>query len=311
MSSLNRGENPLPSTVSDWKKMPGNSHDSPYGLRWVSASNVTMKHFLSLRCVWQVKREKPHENTNIQRSMGLYQFYNSASRWLDRFPPYQAFLEHVKNGTQLEPWNIGDSKEAANGIAIMEIPKRRQEKVIQGARSRDLDEEMVVASIMGYLESITLRHPDIRCDWSPQKKHFVAKFGDTELRAQVDGLLVKSTSGEVKALVEAKKSPRRRGDWKVPAQETAEIVALLKTYPPNQPPPRSPFYLLAQDCTEFFVIVAAFTPSYFDYIHQKRKTLQDCDFLRIQRYGPWDIKKADDLDTFAKTALAIALKGSQ
>ncbi|KAJ5529470.1 hypothetical protein N7527_002863 [Penicillium freii] len=77
------------------------------------------------------------------------------------FLPFQQYVDHVSNARHTMHWHIGDSTQAANGLGIMELPRRKQELVIAG---NDVDEELVVSSLLAFLEAITLRHPDVKCD---------------------------------------------------------------------------------------------------------------------------------------------------
>ncbi|KUM60553.1 hypothetical protein ACN42_g6582 [Penicillium freii] len=77
------------------------------------------------------------------------------------FLPFQQYVDHVSNARHTMHWHIGDSTQAANGLGIMELPRRKQELVIAG---NGVDEELVVSSLLAFLEAITLRHPDVKCD---------------------------------------------------------------------------------------------------------------------------------------------------
>ncbi|KAJ5427279.1 hypothetical protein N7465_002349, partial [Penicillium sp. CMV-2018d] len=76
------------------------------------------------------------------------------------FLPFQQYIDHVSNARHTMHWHISDSTQAANDLGIMELP-RKQELVIAG---NDVDEELVVSSLLAFLEAITLRHPDVKCD---------------------------------------------------------------------------------------------------------------------------------------------------
>ncbi|KAJ5578655.1 uncharacterized protein N7459_007619 [Penicillium hispanicum] len=309
----------LPRNVQDWKQKVTSHYQnrpapSPHQVSWAGSSRIDERQFLALRCIWpRSDTNQRLDNTNQVRSVELLPAYQSASTWLDQFPPFQDFLQRIRTDTRSTPWNIGDTASAAYGLGIMEIPRRKQEMVLAASRSSlsTLDEEMVFSSLMTFLEAISIRHPDNRCDWSAQRTQITAPFRTKPLRVRVDGRLIHPVSHEIKALVETKKDSRGRVDPHVSWQETAEIVALLKTHDQNQGPPRSPFYLVVQDRTELFVVAAVFTPAYVNYIRNNGSNLQDRDFLQMRRFGPWRMGHADDVNQFAKIALAIALKGSR
>ncbi|CRL18436.1 unnamed protein product [Penicillium camemberti] len=204
-------------------------------------------------------------------------------------------------------WNIGDSTQAANGLGIMELPRKKQELVIAAS---DVDEEMVVSSLLAFLEAITLRHPDVTCDWSARRRNLKANFGDYDLRAIVDGALVDPKNNNVKALIEAKKEESKgfgqgiRVTW----QQSAEVVTIIRT---QNLPPETPVFLISQEAKQLFLLVGTFEKEYLDYISGRTTKLAEKDFLRLERFGPWEISNAGHLEKFAGIALAIAIQGSK
>ncbi|CAI7594424.1 unnamed protein product [Penicillium palitans] len=180
-------------------------------------------------------------------------------------------------------WNIGDSTQAANGLGIMELPRRKQELVIA---ANDVDEELVVSSLLAFLEAITLRHPDVTCDWSARRRNLTANFGASDLRAIVDGALV---------------NPRNN-------KQSAEVVTAIRS---QNLTPGTPVFLIGQEADELFLVVGTFEKEYLDYISGRTTKLASKDFLKLERFGPWDISDAEDLETFAGIALAIAIQGSK
>ncbi|KAJ5214095.1 hypothetical protein N7449_001264 [Penicillium cf. viridicatum] len=155
----------------------------------------------------------------------------------------------------------------------MELPRRKQELVIA---ANDLDEELVVSSLLAFLEAITLRHPDVKCDWSTRRRNLKAKFGTSDLRAIVDGALVDPKNNNVQALIEAKKDKSK-----------------------------------SQEAKELFLVVGTFGEEYLDYISGRTTKLASKDFLALERFGAWKISDAEDLEMFAGIALAIAIQGSK
>lgn len=204
-------------------------------------------------------------------------------------------------------WNIGDSTQAANGLGIMELPRRKQELVIA---ANDVDEELVVSSLLAFLEAITLRHPDVTCDWSARRRNLTANFGASDLRAIVDGALVNPRNNKVKALIEARRerSLAFRQHNHVTWQQSAEVVTAIRS---QNLTPGTPVFLIGQEADELFLVVGTFEKEYLDYISGRTTKLASKDFLKLERFGPWDISDAEDLETFAGIALAIAIQGSK
>lgn len=204
-------------------------------------------------------------------------------------------------------WHIGDSTQAANGLGIMELPRRKQELVIA---ANDLDEELVVSSLLAFLEAITLRHPDVKCDWSARRRNLKAEFGASDLRAIVDGALVDPKNNNVKALIEAKKD-KSKGfgpDIRVTWQQSAEVVTAIRD---QNITPGTPVFLISQEAKELFLVVGTFGEKYLDYISGRTTKLASKDFLTLERFGAWKISDAEDLKMFAGIALAIAIQGSK
>ena len=189
----------------------------------------------------------------------------------------------------------------------MELPRRKQELVIAG---NDVDEELVVSSLLAFLEAITLRHPDVKCDWSARRRNLKANFGASDLRVIVDGALVDPTNNNLKALIEAKKRSSRGFGETISAtwQQAAEVVTAIRA---QNLTPGTPVFLISQEADELFLVVARFGEKYLHYISGRTMTLASKDFLALERFGPWKISDAQHLEMFAEIALAIAIQGSK
>ncbi|KAF4766441.1 hypothetical protein N7455_005335 [Penicillium solitum] len=201
-------------------------------------------------------------------------------------------------------WHIGDSTQAAG---LMELPRRKQELLIV---ANDVDEELVVSSLLAFLEAITLRRPDVKCDWFAWRRNLKANFGASDLRAIVDGALVDPRDNDVKALIEAKRE-RSQGfgkDIRVTWQQSAEVVTAIRT---QNLAPGTPVFLISQEADELFLLVGTFREEYLDYISGRTTKLASKDSPRLERFGPWEISNAEHLKTFAGIALAIAIQGSK
>ncbi|KAI1825764.1 hypothetical protein F4861DRAFT_164941 [Xylaria intraflava] len=88
--------------------------------------------------------------------------------------------------------------------------------------------------------------------------------------ARVDGYL-RSTSNEVKAIVEVKPCVRSAKREKIQMQEAAQMAAWICNDPPdvgtmrNQKKTRRRL-LVSQDCHEIYITIAEFDADYVDYI---------------------------------------------
>jgi hypothetical protein len=234
--------------------------------------------------------------------------YDHAVEWLNAFPPFQRYLPNVRNDVQTSPWKIGQSVQDANGLGIMELPKRNQEVVISAynrGELSDIDEEVVLSSLVGLLQAITMRNPKIKHDCSNQKKPFEIEFSSkSKLTVKIDGWLLDPSTDDVKALIEAKQTIRSSINTPVSRQESAEVLAFLVSHRPDF---NDPVFLISQNDMEIYLIVAIPTRRYVAYMEGRRSVLRDEDFMRMHKFGPWHINKSTELDYFAKIALAIAI----
>ncbi|KAJ5946128.1 hypothetical protein N7454_002967 [Penicillium verhagenii] len=268
--------------------------------------------FLTLRVLWPATEliEGRLSELTLHR-FGLLAYHDRAEHWLDAFHPFQKYLAHVKSDIRTKPWAISQSAEDATGLGIMELTKRNQEIVIHAFKTHvldNIDEEVVVSSLMTFLQAITMRHPGVCCDWSSRRKNFRVVFPTrSTLSVKVDGWLFNPITGHVKTLIEVKSAPRALKETYVSRQESAEIFAMIATH---SPAPSSPVFLISQDGVELYVIVADFDQRYVDFARGRRLTITEDHFMKMHKFGPWLIDRFEDLDIFAKLVLAIAIHGS-
>ncbi|KAJ5921141.1 hypothetical protein N7466_009467 [Penicillium verhagenii] len=79
----------------------------------------------------------------------------------------------------------------------------------------------------------------------------------------------------------------------------------------RSPAASSPIFLISQDGVELYVIVADFDRRYVDFARGRRHRITEEHFMKMHKFGPWFINRSEDLDAFAKLALAIAIHGSR
>lgn len=68
--------------------------------------------------------------------------------------------------------------------------------------------------------------------------------------------------------------------------------------------------LIAQDGREWYLSKATYVNEYRDFLKGTKKGIKKEEFLCIRRYGPWHLKKKEDVEIFAKLVLAISLRAS-
>ncbi|KAJ5556356.1 hypothetical protein N7494_000271 [Penicillium frequentans] len=306
----------LAASIAEWNQAANNDHPQgiphPRTIRWHGASHISRSDYWTLRVIWPATTDpKNRLSDESMTQFGLLQHRDSAVGWLNAFPPFQKYLESVHNRVQTSAWSIGQSEEAANGLGIMELANRNQEVVISAKADNamdELDEEVVLSSLMGLLQGITIRNPDVKCNWSNQRKAFWHDFSsNSRLSVKVDGWLLSPTR-HVKALIEAKNKKRSSQETQVCRQEAAEVLAFIISKDPNA---NDPIFVISQDGVEIYLIVAVFDRRYVDYMKGRQSSLPSGSFMQMHKFGPWPINKATELDNFAKVALTIAIRGSQ
>lgn len=305
----------LPKTIRDWKSrvMRAYGRDlppTPSEIQWTGGSHVTERQFLALRCYWQDYGPVTTSLTDSDaRRLDIYGQWGPAKRWLNAYPPFRAYLDHVKSNRSTTYWDIGDPEEDAYDLGIMEIPRKTQQMITAAVRDeKPRDEQMVITSLVSFLQSITIANRAVRCEWSSQRKYLTANFGGSSLSLFADGILVDRATNDIKVLLEAKRDPGndKRLSWQV----SAEIAVFIKTSPT---PPKSPVFVLSQRGNEMYVMAAYFDAKYVTYIRDSGPVSGHMDdgFLRVMTIGPWKIANDVHMEKFAQIALAISIRGGQ
>ena len=61
---------------------------------------------------------------------------------------------------------------------------------------------------------------------------------------------------------------------------------------------------------ELYLSNALYVDEYKSYMMDTKKGIKKTEFLQVQKYGPWNIRKRSDMDEFAKLVLAVSLRAS-
>lgn len=271
---------------------------------------MTEKEFLALRCYWQDPDTVADPMTDSDaRRLDIYTQWGPAKRWLNAYPPFRAYLNHVKSNRNTTYWDIGNPEKDAYNLGIMEIPRKTQQLMITAVRDgKPRDEQMVITSLVSFLQSITIANRAVRCHWSSRRKYLDANFGGSSLRLFADGVLVDPATDGIKVLLEAKRNPGN--DNRLSWQVSAEIAVFIKTSPTT---PKSPVFVLSQRGDEMYVMAAYFDAKYISYIRDSGPVSSSIDdgFLRVKTIGPFQISNGVHMEKFAQIALAISIRRSQ
>ncbi|KAJ5800537.1 uncharacterized protein N7518_002605 [Penicillium psychrosexuale] len=228
----------LPEDSQQWQDtvlaVCGNSlPPTPDQITWTGGSHITETQFLALRCYWPNHMIPQSSIDSYEaRRLETYRQFSSARQWLGAYPPFGGYLNHIRNNQRTKPWNIGDSDTDAYGLGIMEIPRRTQEIIRAAVRdNQPFDEQMIIASLVSFLQSIAVRNPQVRYDWSSHRRHIQAQFAQSQLNLFVDGALVNPATNEIKALLEAKRDSgnKKQVSWQISAEIAAFISRLRGT----------------------------------------------------------------------------------
>jgi len=79
-----------------------------------------------------------------------------------------------------------------------------------------------------FLSTATMYHPDVRAEWTAQRKSF--KFSNL-FEARVDGFLRKGLSDKVGAILEVKAYTRELKQHQIQMQESAQMAAWIYASP--------------------------------------------------------------------------------
>ncbi|KAL2824420.1 hypothetical protein BDW59DRAFT_172933 [Aspergillus cavernicola] len=146
--------------------------------------------------------------------------------------------------------------------------------------------------------------------WRNTKIRLEANFGhlagvaaDSKFVAITDGQMQDKMSMQIKGVVECKSRARRSCGRAVDMQEAAMLVAWIKEFPGPQRR-----VLVSQDGREIYVTFAVYGEAWKkDYLRDGNLRLDARGFMRINRFGPWVINDADNMEEVAAILLAISL----
>ncbi|KAJ5531252.1 hypothetical protein N7527_004645 [Penicillium freii] len=306
----------VPETLDQWYRAARNSgqdHNPHEQQQWNSASKLTKQEYLLLRCLWI-----DHGDDKTLEILNFRKYFKAARDWLDKFPPFQAYLQQVRTQSPTTKFNPADNAAGPWGSGIFEVPAVEQNRISsrlarQQHRTprntkREIDEDSVNLSLVAFLVSLAAKHPSIHSHWTPHKKPLKATFRNGAImEAQIDGYFGEE-EGPIKIMLETKAEPRDFHEPQVSIQEAAEVVALLMTQRVDS---NRRVILFLQDGADLYVTLAAFDKTYLDWIKNKRKKLPNHQFLQMNRYGSWNLTSADDMKEFAVIALGIMLEADR
>jgi hypothetical protein len=146
--------------------------------------------FLSLRSIWPT----PLAGSEFAREFEteLRRDLDTARNWLDLFPPFRAYLECARNHQSTTFWSpeAPETSETVLSLGIMQLARSQQSRLLKAISDGVADEEMVISSLVSFLDGITVLCPHVRCGWSAKRRSSTGDFGAQKLKVFVDGLIV-------------------------------------------------------------------------------------------------------------------------
>lgn len=182
-------------------------------------------------------------NESALSDLGLTQYFGNAGKWLDNYIPFQEYLTSIENSSKTDPWNPDHHNSDSFGLGIFELPRSEQVRIAAILDNKDpmqpnkdskkIDEDSVNGLFISILSAITIKHPDAKCIWTPHRVPLQASFNKGKMEAHTDGYLMARNSSRIRVIIEVKPNERESHETHVSMQETAEIVAWIKTERPQ------------------------------------------------------------------------------
>ncbi|KAL2824358.1 hypothetical protein BDW59DRAFT_180238 [Aspergillus cavernicola] len=292
---------PVPKTTSDWlvaAKKAKVENTSLFSFRdHCSASKVTKPQFLSFRTLVIPRKV---QDFNPAR-WGLGQKLVTATQELNQSPDFQNLLNAIRN-PPAPPTGDFSQILKMHAEVTRDIENNYPEKL------QKADETPVNVSLICLLQGIAdiATGPVVR--WRHTKVQFEAIFGSLPggvkrgMLAIMDGQLQSTVSHEVRAIVECKRHERAPQDNMIGMQEAALFVAWIKEYSRY---PNLSRVLVSQDSMQLYITFAETPLKWREFLLQNKTSGNTRSFMRLHRFGPWDLGQANHVNQAAAILLAI------
>ncbi|KAI2714312.1 hypothetical protein CBS147354_7481 [Penicillium roqueforti] len=173
---------------------------------------------------------------------------------------------------------------------------------------RSKDEQIVNTALIVFLNALTIHFP-LSLKWTLHRKAFVALFENTQFEARTDGYL-DSPGGNPKVIIEVKAALRSSNLLPIQMQESAQMVAWIKSDTELARKTNTTRFHISQDRHQVYITVAQYDEKYLEYIVDG-KLSPDRSFLTMNQYGPWDTTEGGHMRVLGPILLAIALRAEQ
>ncbi|GKZ36369.1 hypothetical protein AbraIFM66950_007403 [Aspergillus brasiliensis] len=269
----------LPANEREWKRLAGKYKMKKQSLRMNvklhSASSVSYKQYLLFRTI--LPPITPMQQLNPW-ALGITPAAMNAATGMVNSQEFRDYLTY--NTARLlhpgSPW-AGDS--------LFRLPAIQQQQAIA-----------------------ELAQPQQRNrQWDSRRRLLKADFGTPQHPRQyvayTDGQLEDLLTQRILALVECKANLRRRHAPAVDMQEVAQLVAWVKQNPGVLGADQR--VLLSKDGTDLYISVFEYDQGWLRYLNGGPGCISQAGFAYMRRYGPWSIRRANDMKGFAKIVIAL------
>lgn len=191
------------------------------------------------------------------------------------------------------------------------------------------DEQIVNTALIVFFNALTT-HFDFYSNWTLHRKPFIATFENAQFEARTDGYL-DSPGGKTRAIIEVKPVLRSRHRLPIQMQESAQMVAWIRsdddlsqrtntTYAFLAPWVNYEHYwhnnrrfIISQDRHEVFVTVAEYNQNYLEYLRNTEPSSPEdsSSFLTMNQYGPWNISSKSSVKEIGTILLATTLRAEK
>ncbi|PYI02943.1 hypothetical protein BO78DRAFT_432519 [Aspergillus sclerotiicarbonarius CBS 121057] len=168
------------------------------------------------------------------------------------------------------------------------------------------DEQIVNCALIIFLNALTLPFK-LANNWTLHRKVFKAVFDDATFEARTDGYL-DDRHGNAQAIIEVKPVTRSKKSNLIQMQESAQMVAWIKSDGEKPDAPKKVRIHVSQDRHEIFLTVAQYDGDYIRYLEDKDHRSESKSFMTMHQFGPWNTLDATHMSYLGPIMLAISLR---
>ncbi|OGM46074.1 hypothetical protein ABOM_005662 [Aspergillus bombycis] len=168
------------------------------------------------------------------------------------------------------------------------------------------DEQIVNCALILFLNALTM-HFKLTNKWTLHRKAFKANFEEASFEARIDGYL-DDRRGKAKVIVEVKPVTRSKKEASIQMQESAQMVAWIKSDGEQPSGVEQMRIIVSQDRHEIFLTVAKYGDEYIRYLSDKNDQGGSNSFMTMHQFGPWNTLDVASMKLLGPILLAISLR---